>query len=72
MSTRLLHTSVLSCSFPINAPLKSPFSPNRLWVFGQTVKWEDSLASCFVNQTKDVVEFDSQTNGPWPEFETAM
>jgi hypothetical protein len=33
MSTYLLNTSVLSCSFPINAPLKRPYTPNRLWYF---------------------------------------
>lgn len=30
-------------------------------------KWAD----CFANQLRDVIKYDNETNGPWPEFDAA-
>ncbi|KAL4963062.1 Fructosamine kinase-domain-containing protein [Aspergillus stella-maris] len=40
-------------------------------VFERTVKWEESWAECYANLLSDVIRYDKETNGPWPEFEAA-
>lgn len=37
----------------------------------RTVNWEDSWAVSFTHQLKDVIKYDNETNGPWPEFDSA-
>lgn len=37
----------------------------------RTVTWEKSWAKSFTHQLKDVVKYDNETNGPWPEFDAA-
>jgi len=37
----------------------------------RTVKWEKSWAASFTHQSKDVIKYDNETNGTWPEFEIA-
>ncbi|KAL9107798.1 MAG: hypothetical protein Q9227_007313 [Pyrenula ochraceoflavens] len=37
----------------------------------RTVTWESSWAKSFTHQLKDVIKYDNETNGPWPEFDAA-
>lgn len=37
----------------------------------RTVTWESSWATSFTHQLKDVIKFDNDTNGPWPELDAA-
>ncbi|KAJ6000277.1 hypothetical protein N7481_000686 [Penicillium waksmanii] len=45
--------------------------PTVLGIFERTVKWESSWAQCFTNQLCDVMKYDNETNGHWPQFEAA-
>jgi protein-ribulosamine 3-kinase len=45
--------------------------PTALGKFERTVRWESSWANCFTNQIRDVIAYDSRTNGPWPEYDAA-
>jgi protein-ribulosamine 3-kinase len=45
--------------------------PTVLGKFERTVRWEKSWAMCFTNQLKDVIKYDNETNGPWPEYDAA-
>jgi protein-ribulosamine 3-kinase len=45
--------------------------PTALGKFTRTVKWTKSWAICFTNQLEDVIAYDGQTNGPWPEYDAA-
>lgn len=40
-------------------------------VMERTVTWEKSWAQSFTHQLKDVIQYDNDTNGPWPEFDAA-
>lgn len=55
-------------------------SPNGLFGFPvptvcgtmeRTVTWERSWAKSFTHQLKNVVKYDNETNGPWPEYDAA-
>ena len=35
----------------------------------RTVTWEDSWAKSFTHQLRDVMRYDMEKHGPWPEFE---
>ncbi|RWA10990.1 hypothetical protein EKO27_g4105 [Xylaria grammica] len=37
----------------------------------RTVTWEKSWAASFTHQLKDVIGYDNETNGAWPELEAA-
>ncbi len=37
----------------------------------RTVTWEKSWAKSFTHQLKDVIKYDNETNGPWPEYDAA-
>lgn len=37
----------------------------------RTVTWEESWAKSFTNQLLDVIKYDNETNGPWPEYDSA-
>ena len=37
----------------------------------RTVIWEESWAKSFTLQLKDVIKYDNETNGPWPEYDAA-
>ncbi|KAI1762700.1 Fructosamine kinase-domain-containing protein [Hypoxylon sp. FL1150] len=37
----------------------------------RTVTWEKSWAQSFTHQLKDVIKYDNETNGPWPEYDAA-
>ncbi|KAI1480224.1 Fructosamine kinase-domain-containing protein [Daldinia eschscholtzii] len=37
----------------------------------RTVTWEKSWAMSFTHQLKDVIKYDNDTNGPWPEYDAA-
>jgi len=37
----------------------------------RTVTWEKSWAASFTHQLKDVIRYDNETNGPWPEYDAA-
>jgi len=39
--------------------------------FVRTTKWEKTWAACFTNLLNDVIRYDNETNGPWPEFDAA-
>ncbi|KAG8531040.1 uncharacterized protein KY384_004397 [Bacidia gigantensis] len=39
--------------------------------FERTVTWEKSWAKAFARQLEDVINFDNETNGPWPEYDSA-
>ncbi|KAJ5740558.1 hypothetical protein N7493_000430 [Penicillium malachiteum] len=45
--------------------------PTVCGIFERTVKWETSWAKCFANQLQDVITYDNETNGIWPEFDAA-
>lgn len=38
----------------------------------RTVTWEKSWAESFTHQLMDVIKYDNETNGPWPEFDAAF
>lgn len=40
-------------------------------IMERTVTWEDSWAESFSHQLKDVIKYDNETNGFWPEFDAA-
>ena len=55
-------------------------SPNAMFGFSvptvcgimeRTVIWEKSWAKSFTHQLKDVISYDNETNGPWPEYSAA-
>ena len=59
---------------------RSGTSPNRMFGFPvptvcgimeRTVTWETSWAKSFTHQLKDVIKYDNETNGPWPEYDAA-
>jgi protein-ribulosamine 3-kinase len=59
---------------------KKGTSPNGMFGFPvpvvcgimeRTVTWEESWAKSFTHQLKDVIKYDNQTNGPWPEYDAA-
>jgi fructosamine-3-kinase len=37
-------------------------------IFERTVTWESSWAKSFASQLNDVIKYDTETNGPWPEL----
>lgn len=37
----------------------------------RTVSWEQSWAACFTNLLRDVIKYDNDTNGFWPELDAA-
>ena len=45
--------------------------PTVIGVMERTVTWEMSWAKSFTHQLKDVIKYDKETSGAWPEFETA-
>ncbi|KAL8951002.1 MAG: hypothetical protein Q9222_003000 [Ikaeria aurantiellina] len=45
--------------------------PVVLGKFQRTVKWETSWAKSFTHQLEDVIRYDNETNGSWPEYDTA-
>ncbi|KAL9078766.1 MAG: hypothetical protein Q9157_002318 [Trypethelium eluteriae] len=45
--------------------------PTVCGIFERTVTWERSWAKCFANQLWDVIKYDNETNGPWPEYDAA-
>jgi protein-ribulosamine 3-kinase len=40
-------------------------------IMERTVTWEQSWAKSFTHQLKDVIKYDNETNGPWPEYDAA-
>lgn len=45
--------------------------PTVCGIFERTLQWESSWAQCFANQLKDVIKYDNETNGAWPELDAA-
>jgi protein-ribulosamine 3-kinase len=45
--------------------------PTVIGKMERTVTWESSWAKAFTAQLQDVLQFDNDTNGPWPELEAA-
>ncbi|KAL9003318.1 MAG: hypothetical protein Q9188_003794 [Gyalolechia gomerana] len=45
--------------------------PTVLGKFERTVTWEQSWAKSFARQLEDVIRYDNETNGPWPEYDAA-
>ncbi|KAK7756560.1 hypothetical protein SLS62_001397 [Diatrype stigma] len=45
--------------------------PTVCGIMERTVEWEDSWATSFTHQLKDVIKYDNETNGPWPAFDDA-
>ncbi|KAI4127312.1 MAG: hypothetical protein LQ338_003272 [Usnochroma carphineum] len=45
--------------------------PVVLGKFERTVTWEKSWAKSFNYQLEDVIKYDNETNGPWPEYDAA-
>ncbi|KAI4663029.1 uncharacterized protein J4E79_004341 [Alternaria viburni] len=39
--------------------------------FVRTTKWEKTWTACFTNLLNDVIKYDNETNGHWPEFDAA-
>ncbi|KAK5717438.1 hypothetical protein LTR17_016125 [Elasticomyces elasticus] len=46
--------------------------PTTIGIMERTVAWESSWAKSFARQLQDVIGFDDDTNGPWPEFRIAV
>ncbi|KAK5716589.1 hypothetical protein LTR15_009480 [Elasticomyces elasticus] len=46
--------------------------PTTIGIMERTVAWESSWAKSFARQLQDVIGFDDDTNGPWPEFRVAV
>ena len=55
-------------------------SPNGLFgfpvttvcgVMERTVTWEESWAKSFTHQLQDVIRYDNETNGSWPQYDAA-
>ena len=40
-------------------------------VLERTVTWEKSWTKSFTHQMQDVIRYDNDTNGPWPEYDAA-
>lgn len=45
--------------------------PTVIGVMERTVTWEKSWGKSFTRQLKDVIKYDNETNGPWPEYDAA-
>ncbi|KAL8940034.1 MAG: hypothetical protein Q9211_002465 [Gyalolechia sp. 1 TL-2023] len=45
--------------------------PTVLGKFERTVTWEKSWAKAFARQIEDVIRYDNERNGPWPEYDAA-
>ena len=45
--------------------------PTAFGKFERTVTWETSWAKSFTNVLKDVIKYDNETNGLWPEYDIA-
>ncbi|KAK5550547.1 hypothetical protein LTR46_011447, partial [Exophiala xenobiotica] len=45
--------------------------PTVIGIMERTVTWEESWAKSFTHQLKDVIKYDNETNGPWPEDDAA-
>lgn len=45
--------------------------PTVLGKFERTVTWERCWAKAFARQLEDVIRYDNETNGPWPEYDAA-
>ncbi|KAI5918578.1 Fructosamine kinase-domain-containing protein [Camillea tinctor] len=45
--------------------------PTVIGKMQRTVTWEKSWAISFTHQLKDVIEYDNNTNGPWPKYDAA-
>ena len=45
--------------------------PTVCGIMERTVKWESSWAQSFTHQLKDVIKYDNNTNGTWPEYDAA-
>ncbi|KAI1414612.1 Fructosamine kinase-domain-containing protein [Hypoxylon sp. FL1857] len=62
------------------AELHRATSPNGMFGFPvrtvcgrmeRTVTWEKSWARSFTHQLRDVIRYDNEANGPWPEYDGA-
>jgi fructosamine-3-kinase len=45
--------------------------PTVIGIMERTVTWEKSWAKSFTHQLQDVIKYDNETNGPWPEYDAA-
>lgn len=45
--------------------------PTVIGKMERAVIWERSWAASFTHQLRDVIGYDNQTNGPWPEYDSA-
>ncbi|KAK5224070.1 hypothetical protein LTR47_010093 [Exophiala xenobiotica] len=45
--------------------------PTVIGIMERTVTWEKSWAKSFTHQLQDVIKYDNDTNGPWPEYDAA-
>jgi protein-ribulosamine 3-kinase len=45
--------------------------PTALRKVERTVVWEERWARCFANLLKDVIRYDGEVNGMWPEYDAA-
>lgn len=45
--------------------------PTVCGIMERTVTWEKSWAKSFTHQLLDVIRYDNETNGPWPEYDAA-
>jgi protein-ribulosamine 3-kinase len=46
--------------------------PTTIGIMERTVTWDQSWAKSFTAQLQDVVKYDEESNGLWPEFRVAM
>jgi len=45
--------------------------PTVIGIMERTVTWEKSWAKSFTSQLQDMIRYDNETNGQWPELEAA-
>ncbi|KAI0478377.1 Fructosamine kinase-domain-containing protein [Xylariaceae sp. FL0804] len=61
-----LHTKGVSPNGMFGYPI-----PTVIGRMQRTVTWEKSWAESFTHQLRDVIGYDIETNGPWPELDAA-
>jgi protein-ribulosamine 3-kinase len=77
LSTASDPTNSISQLVSLHTKSKSPTGmfgfgvPTALGEFERTARWESNWATCFTNQLRDVIVYDDQANGPWPEYDAA-
>ena len=46
--------------------------PTACGIMERTLDWEKDWVKAFTRQLDNVIQYDNETNGPWPQLETAL